>query len=365
MPIHRFHSRLIRLAAGLALMLFIVNESIAAEEPAASSPTGTATEAVASVVQTDEPNALVQVGNKVVSASHLAVLLARDAGPARIAELVDNFVGERLVYEYGEENGVSLSDDEINGFIDEGIGGDLYRLLAQLFGDDAVRDLIRQRLIVEKVVEQKKHDLIAKNNIVVTDKEIQDYYVAHLKEMVKPESVRFQYLLLQEEKKAQEALGILRKDGKIEDIWKTYSLETNYDTNQLVVKPELVKVFGAGFVEQLLKLPLNEWSRLNLGRFVFIVRVLEKSPAVEPTIEEVREEISEALVQQKVAPLMRDWFKEVRAMYPVTTDVPFFRSVLFGEGGIELPEAVSEPEKTSPESRSGAPGSESGSPGQG
>lgn len=292
---------------------------------------------------------LIRVGSKIVSANHLAVLLARDAGPARIADLVDNLVGERLVYEYGEKNGFSVSDEEINRFIDEAIGGESYRLLAQLFGEEATRDLIRQRLIVEKVVEEKKKELITQKNLTVSDKEIQDYYLENLKDMVKPEAVRFQYLVLQEEKKASEALTALRNGRKIEELWKQYSLESDYDTKQAMSKPELVRLFGASFTEQLLKLNLDEWSRLNLGRYIFIVRIMEKSPAVEPKLDEVSEDIRALLLERKVAPFMREWFEEIRKMYPVTTDVPFFRSVLFGEKGIELPETLSEPEPTSGE----------------
>jgi hypothetical protein len=357
MRLPEFRKMALKILTGLVAIFIASAGSGGPEAPPGGSESHAGSESAPALAGSPGSEALIRIGNKTVSASHLAVLLARDAGPAKIAELTDNFVGERLVYEYGEDNGITASEEEINNFIDEGIGGELYRLLTQLFGEEVVRDLIRQRLIVEKVVEQKKQDFIAKNNISVTDKEVQDYYLAHLKEMIKPEAVRFQYLVLQEEKKAQEALAALRKDGKIEDLWKKYSMESNYDTEEPVPKPELVKVFGTAFVDQLLKLPLNEWTRLNLGRFIFIVRVLEKSPPVEPKLEDVKSDIKNLLLQKKIAPLMRDWFKEVRAMYPVTTDVPFFRSVLFGEEGIEFPGAESEPEEEAKSEKPAPPAS--------
>ncbi|MHA2620167.1 MAG: peptidyl-prolyl cis-trans isomerase [bacterium JZ-2024 1] len=292
---------------------------------------------------------LIEVGSKIVSGNHLGALLAHDAGPAKIAEIVDNFVGERIVYEYGEQNGVSITEEEMIRFIDESFGAEAYRLLAQLFGEDTVRDLIRQRLIVEKVVEQKKQELIEKNQLTVTDKEIQDYYVEHLKDMVKPEAIHFQYLVLQDEKKAAEALTALRNGGKVEELWKKYSIENSYDTNELLPKPELLKVFPANFVERLLKAPLNEWTRLNLNRYIFLVFVLEKTPPVEPKLDDVQSDIAEFLMQRKVAPLMRDWFQELRGQYRVATDVPFFRDVLFGESGIRLPRTIEESSKPSPE----------------
>ncbi len=275
---------------------------------------------------------LVQVEDEVINTLLLSLLTLRHAGVGTLAEAVNVYVGETLAVLEGKKMGISVSDQELEVYALQVFPEDLYRLFTQIYGDETVRTYLRHQYILEKTLQRKREELQKEKGIQVTDQEIRDYYISRLKELSTPERIRFQYLLLNDEEKAREALQRWRAGDDIEQLWKEYSLDTKaYDTGTPIARPALEEQFGPEFVRALFRLPLNEPRRINLRTLIVLVKVMEKYPATQPKLEEVRDAIRERLLNDKLEPYLREWMEGLRKKYTVRTDVPFFQEVLFGE----------------------------------
>ncbi|OFW09750.1 MAG: hypothetical protein A3G20_09355 [Acidobacteria bacterium RIFCSPLOWO2_12_FULL_59_11] len=180
------------------------------------------------------------------------------------------------------------------------------------------RQNLRENLLTQQVISREVGP-----RVVVTPKEIQDYYEQHKKDMEQPEGIHILQILISTEGKKEEELADLRKKaeetlGKARNGQDFAELARQYSDDSTASKGGDV-----GFVEQSLLAPeiqravgslkTNEVSDLLQTQYGFlIVKLLERSSGGIPPLSEVEARIHEQIYFEKIQPALRDYLTDLR-----------------------------------------------------
>ena len=160
---------------------------------------------------------------------------------------------------------------------------------------------------MEKLLEETVY-----SRVDVTDKEIADYYEANRKQFDRPAQVRARQIVVADEAKGQEVLGLLRQGRPFAEIAAEYSLSPDAEQGGdlgFFARGEMPPEFD----DVVFDLPVNRLSDLvksDYGYHIFLVE--EKS--------KVSEEIRAILESQKKEVVYLDWLQEMRARAVINVD---------------------------------------------
>lgn len=245
-----------------------------------------------------------------------------DARAAFLRTLID----ASLIEQEAKKNGISVKDEEVTAAVNDilkrrnissedfarGLAGE--GLSFESYKNDTKKQMIRMRLVTREI----------RSRIIVTDKEIGEYYSSHRQDYEGKEAVHIKQILLVFPKGAsEETKEKLRKD--MEDIYERLKngepfdmLAANYSQG-----PAAAAGGDLGFIEKGMMLPEVENVAFNLGineisgiirspAGLHIVKVVDKRGAGLKPIENVREEIHEKIEEQKLEKKLEEWLETLR-----------------------------------------------------
>lgn len=240
------------------------------------------------------------------------------------AALLNRLIDASLIEQEAKKNGISVKDEEVTAVIKDILGR------KNISMDDFVRGLAGEGLslesykknIKEQMVRMKLIRRVIKSRIIVTDKEIGEYYSSHRQEDYEgKEAVRMKQILLTFPKGAdEETKENLRKE--IEGIHRR--LKNGEPFDMLAANYSQGPAGGdLGFIEKGTMLPEVENVAFNLGKDEIsgvirspigfhIVKVIDKQGAGLKPIETVREEIQAKLEEQKLEKKFEEWLEALR-----------------------------------------------------
>lgn len=177
------------------------------------------------------------------------------------------------------------------------------------------REELQESLIMEKLLEEAVY-----SRVNVLDQEITAYYEANNKEFNRPAQVRARQILVADEAKGQEVLGLLRQGRPFAELAEEYSLSPD------AAQGGDLGFFARGemppeFDEVVFDLPVNRLSDLvksEYGYHIFLVE--EKRKAVRLKKKDVTEEIRAILESQKKEEIYLEWLQEMRARAVISVD---------------------------------------------
>jgi parvulin-like peptidyl-prolyl isomerase len=165
-----------------------------------------------------------------------------------------------------------------------------------------------QRLLQKEVAMQAIRD-----QLQVSEKEIEAYYREHFAEFKGEEQVRARQILLADEDKARHVLSLLRQGESFADLARRHSLS-----------PEAAQGGDLGFFPRgqmpeefdavLFQLPPGRTSdivKTPYGFHLFLVE--EHRKPVKPSLEDVREEIASILLERKKETAYNKWLMQIRS----------------------------------------------------
>jgi PPIC-type PPIASE domain len=155
-----------------------------------------------------------------------------------------------------------------------------------------------------------------KPEVKIGEKDLKDYYEAHLKEFSYPEMVKLKSIVFKKRESAQKALEKLRQGMDLK--WLTANAEDRVDpasagiqnfNDQLVTTTSLPE--GA---QKALAGAKSEEYRLyeSPDGYYYVLFVEKMIPARQQTLEEAAKEIVPATYQLKLKSVMQDWTKKLR-----------------------------------------------------
>jgi foldase protein PrsA len=231
-------------------------------------------------------------GTKISRADFDKKLEAGPAGKSVLTQLVQG----RLVDQYADANKITVSDAEIAKKEDEIKAkyppGQFEQILKQQgLTEDAVKDILRQTIIIEKAVDPQ---------IKVSDADVKSYFDKNHALLDKPEQVRARHILVADLKTANEVEAKLKAGGDFAALAKQYS--TDPSTKD---KGGELGFFGKGqmvpsFQEAAFADPINQITAPVKSPFGYhIIQVEEKKPAVKATLANAHDQIVAQLKQQQ------------------------------------------------------------------
>lgn len=239
-------------------------------------------------------------------------------GEARMLDfrqrLLDNAINNVLIRQAAEDEGVSVTDADIEKKITELKGNfanqEAFEAALEKAGVDieTLRTQLRDQLVTNKLVEKLTND------IKVSDAEIKDYYDKNEKQFVEKAAVHARHILFAEDDKAtaEKVLKEIRGGGDFAALAKEYSKDTvsaqnggdlGWPTTPFVTEfQSAADKLKPGKVSGLVKSPFG-WH---------IIKVEEKREDRQKKLAEVSADVKQILVQQQQAEAYQQYIEKLK-----------------------------------------------------
>jgi foldase protein PrsA len=226
---------------------------------------------------------------------------------------VIDFLQHMALYEEGLKLNLKPADAEVDDFIKTAIGPDTYKQFVQLYSEHAVRQMV-EALLVNRKYDQYLHDKIVKDHaLTVTAQEANQFYLQHIDQYDLPPGAYLSVISV--ETKAQ-ADAVLKRLKAGEDF-NTVASQVNMDEQMRAQKGQLgLWRKGDGNLPKEMedaaeKLQTGQYSAVIQGKYFHILYCNKLAPEVTTSFDDVKEELIQDMLEQKVEPYYDDAIGEL------------------------------------------------------
>jgi foldase protein PrsA len=225
-----------------------------------------------------------------------------------------DFLQTMVVYQEGKRQGLAPTQQEVDDFINNTMGQDIYQEFRQLYSDRAVRQLIEYTLVTSDYEQWLRDKIQREQNITVTESEAHDFFLNNIEMFHTPESALLSLISVPTQAQADEVLRRLGNGENFSDI----AGEVNMDPQMRAARGELgIYKRGDGLPPALedaaFNLRENQYSGIIKGTNYHIVMCYKRYPESSPSFDEVKEDLMLELVQSKIDPFYRDALNDLMA----------------------------------------------------
>jgi len=248
-----------------------------------------------------------EVNGEKITKDELYSLLEEQYGE----EALDTLISEKLIQQEADKEKISVSTSEIDeeiAALQESYGGkEAFESMLESSGYtlDYVKNDIKSYLTSKKLLEP---------GIKVTEKEMKEYFEENKATFNEGEQVKASHILVEDEATAKEVKEKLDKGEDFAMLAKEYSTDTTTKDNGgdlgFFAEGEMV----AEFDEVAFALAVNEISdpvKTDYG--YHIIKVVEKKDAAEAKYEDHKEEIKATLIDEKLQTEYTSWLEDKKA----------------------------------------------------
>lgn len=242
--------------------------------------------------------------------------------PEERAELERSFlvqtIDRELTLAEAARRRITLSDEEVEAAVaDARADYPAEEFKAQLaergLDEEQWRQDLKESLLMEKVLQQVVYALVR-----VTDEAIAQYYQEHRAEFDRPEQVRARQIVVAKETEGRQLLETLRQGADFAEVARRHSLSPDAaDGGDLgfFARGEMPPEFD----EVVFTLPEKQLSDLVKSEYGYhIFQVLERRPAVQLPLKEVRDAIRDILREQNEEQAYQEWLQALREGAAIT-----------------------------------------------
>jgi peptidyl-prolyl cis-trans isomerase C len=177
------------------------------------------------------------------------------------------------------------------------------------------REELKESLIMEKLLEQAVYSMVS-----VNDKEVAAYFKANRDQFDRPEQVRARQIVVADEAKGQEVLGMLRQERSFAEVAAEYSLSPDAEQGGdlgFFGRGEMPPEFDAIVFDLPVK-RLSDLVKSEYGYHLFLVE--EKRKAKRLNKKEASEEIRAILEGRKKEEVYLAWLQDMRARAVISVE---------------------------------------------
>lgn len=233
-----------------------------------------------------------------------------------LVQLIDR----ELIHEEARRLQITLTDADVEAALQsyrQDYPGTSFEAMLQERGStmDSWREELKNSLIMEKLLDQAVYSRVS-----VSDDEVTAYYEANHDLFDRPAQVRARQIVVADEAKGKEVLGLLRQGKPFAEAATEYSLSPDAQQGGDL------GFFGRGemppeFDDIVFDLPVNRLSDLvksEYGYHIFLVE--EKRKAARLSKQDAEEEIRSILEGSKKEEVYLGWLQELRARAVIAVD---------------------------------------------
>jgi foldase protein PrsA len=232
-------------------------------------------------------------------------------------KLVERIIDQYLILEYGKENGLSISDQELQKELDEikkEYSEESFNeeLLRGYVSRDEWEARLRDRLLVKKVMTR-----VLDSVVPPTYEEIKEYFEKNKDKFSFPEMVKFRQIVTKNEEEAKNLLDRIKNGEDMGQLAKQYSIAPEAEMEGVVgwlARENLHESMG----DVIFSLSQGEVSKIVktvYGYHIFQVLALRSEGVRE--LPEVKDEIESKILSEKQDAFFREWLKGVRSKYEI------------------------------------------------
>jgi parvulin-like peptidyl-prolyl isomerase len=244
--------------------------------------------------------------------------------------LLDRLIERYLILEYGKEQGIAVSEEEVETAVKEirkdYSDKDFQEMLLQGYIDfQDWKEGLRERLLMEKIMERVSEDVKA-----VSFQEIKAYYDENLEEFRQPPMVKFRQIVTSTKEEAADLLKRLREGEDMAELAKTASRKPGMEQ---AGEPTWVtgESLEPSMEKAVFSLEVDEISGVVETPYGFhIFQVLDKRPGGLKTLPDALAEIESKLSCQRREELFRKWVRHLRETVPVQVNQELLNSLELG-----------------------------------
>lgn len=244
-------------------------------------------------------------------------------------DLLDQMINEKVLVQEAEKIGITVNQSEIDDFLfkliqQSGLTREEFdeRIAAQNITNEMINDEVYKQLIITKLYQQ---EIIDKTNI--TDGDIEDYYIENLDQFKTAAQVRAEHILICHNESFRcesnitkaEALAKMEdikarlSNTSFEDLAKEYSQDPSAETGGdlgYFEKGQMVQPFeDAAFTT-----PVGNVSDIVETQYGYhLVKVLDYKKETVSEIEEVKDEIKQALAATNQQDVFKAYLDDLKA----------------------------------------------------
>jgi len=243
-----------------------------------------------------------------------------------IESVINKIVEKYLIMEYGKEQKIEISDEELSSSIKD-ITKDYPN---EAFKDMLLRDSIDyeaweknllQKLLIEKITQKA----IGKTDPVMID-EIQAYYNSHKESFRHPRMVRLRQIVVQSRDEAEKILARLAAGEDMGQIAQKSSITPDAKNNGVVGWISKGQ-FDEDIEDIIFSLPAGKRSDIMKSSYGYhIFEVMEERDEGYSSLPDVMKEIEATLTLQKKELSYKKWISELKNRYPVKIEEDIYKS---------------------------------------
>jgi peptidyl-prolyl cis-trans isomerase C len=244
--------------------------------------------------------------------------------------LVSKMVDHYLIMEYGKQNDITLSENELEIAVKD-IKGDYSEkvfqemLLHRYVDFEEWKEILKQQLLIKKIIKRASESINP-----ISFHEIKTYFDSHREEFNRSQRVKFRQVVTRTKEEAEKILGRLTKGENLDELAREYSISPEADRGGEVgwiAKDELEE----SMEKAIFSLPISKISPVVKTPYGYhIFEVQSKRPEGLKTLPEAMKEIESKLFHQKEVLFYERWLKELREVFPVKINVELLKTLEFG-----------------------------------
>jgi len=292
------------------------------------------------ILDRSEEEAMIIVGERIVNKAELkrdiiditsGMGLTDQSVKEILDSLIDRLVDYYLVLEYGRQNSIAISEQELESAIEdtkkdypeEKVFQEM--LLHRYLNYDEWKEGLRRQLLVRKIIE-KVYEGISP----ITPDEIKAYFDSHEIEFTQSPMVKFSQIVTHSEDEAKALRARLLKGEHLDELARQYSMAPEAEDggevswiSQNALDESIDKV--------IFSLPVGEISPVVKTPYGYhIFQVDAKRPEGPKSLQEARDEIETMLILQKQEVLYNNWIVRLRELIPVKINHELLKTLEFG-----------------------------------
>lgn len=260
-----------------------------------------------------ETDVLAVVNGEAVTKADVYEAMWNQLGP----QVVEDLVTQRLIEQEASRRGVSVDRDAVDARIAElaeergGTEALEFELALSGLTMDALRDLLRRNLLIERLLESQ---------ITITDDEIREYYDENPDEFTEPEQVHARHILVEERELAEDLIRQLQDGADFAELAEEHSTDPGSaaDGGDLgwfargrMVEPFEEAAFGAE--------PGSVVGPVQTQFGFHVIEVLDRRAERTVSLDEARDRIRDRLFYQALEAQVGPWLQSLRESAQIET----------------------------------------------
>jgi peptidyl-prolyl cis-trans isomerase C len=248
-----------------------------------------------------------------------------------IDPLLNKLVDHYLVLEYGRQNGITVSKEELESEI-QGIMKDypdeaVFRqmLLKRYLDFEKWKEGLKEQLLVKKIMRK-----VSESITPVTFEEINTYYETHRNEFKRPQMVKFRQIVTKSKGEAEDIRKRLEKGENMDDLARQHSIAPEAEMGGQVgwvSKGDL----NESMEKRIFALPVGRISQITKTPYGYhIFEVQSKRPEGYRSLSEAMKEIESTLFLRKQETFHERWLIQLRGLFPVRVDKDLLATLELG-----------------------------------